>query len=322
MNEHYLKLQRQLEEAIANLDLPTAPAKLYDPVRYIMSLGGKRVRPMLTLLGCELFGKPASEAVNQALAIEVFHNFTLVHDDVMDSAEVRRRLPTVHKKWDSNVALLSGDAMLVLAYQYLFRADEAKLAALGALFSATAMEVCEGQQLDMDYAAMESIGLSDYLEMIRLKTAVLLSCSLQVGAIMAGASEQDYAPLKTFAESLGLAFQVRDDYLDAFGSEDFGKIIGGDIREGKRTWLTVKCLEVLDGPARQQLLDAYGNPDLDQRVDQVLKIYRAGQVDELAQRAVEDYSKTASEALESVHGEEATKTLLRALVIQLIGRTT
>lgn len=321
MNEHYLGLQKQLEEAISNLELPSKPNRLYDPVRYIMALGGKRVRPMLTLLGCELFGGQASEAMPQALAVEIFHNFTLVHDDMMDSAEVRRKLPTVHKKWDNNVALLSGDGMLVIAYQQLFKSKTEHLAALADVFSDTALEVCEGQQLDMDYAELDQVSLAEYLEMIRLKTAVLLSCSLQLGAIVAGAAEADLKHLKTFAEGIGLAFQVRDDYLDAFGGDDFGKAIGGDIKEGKRTWLTVKSLEVADAETKEQLLKAYEVDDLEQRVAQVLAIYEKTGVAALAEETVKQYSEQALISLEAMSGKEEIKEILRALVDRLIGRT-
>jgi len=246
MDNYLDKLRIEFESDLNSIDLPQDPANLYEPIRYMLSLGGKRIRPILALVGCELFGKPYSHAMNQALAVEVFHNFTLVHDDIMDSAEVRRSLPTVHKKWDTNIALLSGDGMIVIAYQHLFLAPTDKLKKLSDVFSKTALEVCEGQQFDMDYASREDVSLSEYLEMIRLKTAVLLGGSMQLGAIMADASNEQLDQIQQFAESMGLAFQIKDDYLDSFGDQKaFGKEIGGDIRERKRTWLTLKAIDLI-----------------------------------------------------------------------------
>lgn len=322
MDKFYSEMLQRVEQEIAQLALPQTPAQLYDPVRYIMSLGGKRVRPILTLLGCELFGTPYEKAMNQALAVELFHNFSLVHDDVMDSADVRRKLPTVHKKWSHNVALLSGDAMLVLAYQKLLQCGDSDLAKrLADTFSKAAIEVCEGQQLDMDYALRDSLTMSEYTEMIRLKTAVLLSCSLQMGAMVAGAKDTALATLKTFAESLGLAFQVKDDYLDAFGNADFGKSIGGDIAEGKRTWLTVKSFELADTKQKTRLTNAYQNPDTAQRQSEVMAVYEAVGVSALAQSEVERYSREATTALNNLAGNARAKACLLWLVEQLVGRT-
>lgn len=320
MDSYLDKLRVQLETRLDELELPAEPANLYEPIRYMLSLGGKRIRPILTLVGCELFGKSHALAINQALAIEIFHNFTLVHDDLMDSADVRRSLPTVHKKWDVNIALLSGDGMIVIAYQKLFNAPSDKLKKLADVFSKTALEVCEGQQFDMDYATRETVSLSEYLEMIRLKTAVLLGGAMQLGAIMADVDDKQLNQIQQFAESMGLAFQIKDDYLDSFGDQEaFGKEIGGDIREGKRTWLTLKAFELL-GDKKQQLLDAYAIADVAKRVDSVLKIYDEVGVKEYAEQEIAQYSDLALKILEGIDGEEGVKAKLEALVHYLINR--
>ena len=320
MDSYLNKLRVEIEEHLSSIDLPSDPANLYEPIEYMLSLGGKRIRPILTLIGCELFGKPYSNAMDQALAVEIFHNFTLVHDDIMDSAEVRRNLPTVHKKWDVNIALLSGDGMIVIAYQHLFKAQNDKLKKLADVFSKTALEVCEGQQYDMDYASYETVSLPNYLEMIRLKTAVLLGGAMQLGAIVADASEKQLEQVQHFAESMGLAFQIKDDYLDSFGDQDsFGKEIGGDIREGKRTWLTLKAFELL-GDDNQRLLDAYSITDISKRVDAVMAIYNELDVKGCAEKEIAKYSDDSLKTLANIEGEENVKSKLSALVHYLIDR--
>jgi geranylgeranyl diphosphate synthase, type II len=320
MNQLYTDMLAQIEQDISEINLPDSPSNLYDPVSYIMGLGGKRVRPILTLLGCRLFSGTHNQAIPQALAIEVFHNFTLVHDDVMDSADLRRGLPTVHKKWSHNIALLSGDAMLVLAYQLLLDKNHADLHQISTVFSKVAMDVCEGQQLDMDYAERIDVSMTDYLDMIRKKTAVLLSGSLQIGAIIGGG--QNLEPLATFAESLGLAFQVKDDYLDAFGSDEFGKAKGGDIIEGKRTWLTIKSYELADDSTRIELDDAFALEDESDRIRTVLDIYQRLNIEALAEAEVVRYSQAASNSLLEIEGDQDTKETMTWLVDQLVGRTT
>ena len=321
MNPLYKNLLQSVETAIAELEVPKEPSNLYDPVKYTMSLGGKRVRPVLTLLGAMLYGADEKAALPQAIAVEIFHNFTLVHDDVMDSADVRRKLPTVHKKWNANIALLSGDAMLVMAYQHLFRSSSEHFGRLQQVFSDTAMLVCEGQQLDMDYASSNDIRLDDYMHMIRLKTAVLLSGSLKLGAIVAGAPSGDFAQLDRFAESVGLAFQLKDDLLDTFGGEAFGKAIGGDIREGKRTWLLIKALELANDAQRGELHLALSSNDLEARVKTITALYSALGVDRLAESEVERYSVDALDALAAIDGNTEAKECLQWLVAQLIERS-
>lgn len=319
---HIVELRKLIEKGIEEITLPQNPSKLYEPMRYILSLGGKRVRPTLTLLGAELFGVSPKQALNQALAVEVFHNFTLVHDDIMDRADVRRGTPTVHKKWDDNVAILSGDGMMVLAYQLLTKANSEKIPQLIETFSNTALEVCEGQQYDMDLAHAETVQMPEYIEMIRLKTAVLLTCSMQLGAILGGASQEDLHNLKLFAENIGLAFQIKDDFLDAFGDEAaFGKKIGGDIAEGKRTWLTVKALEIGAGQEiSEDLLQAYKMPNAEERIAVVLGIYEVLSIRDLANQAIEEYSEKAMKALYAIQGDAKTKETLTALVDLLMNR--
>lgn len=233
--------QRALVEAHLQRWLDALPrGPLYDPMAYLLALPAKRVRPVLTLMSCELFGGRATDVLDQAVGIELFHNFTLMHDDIMDASPLRRGMPTVHAKWDVNTAILSGDAMLVKAYQ-LMGHDPKVLA----IFNRHALEVCEGQQLDMDFERRSDVRLDEYREMIRLKTAVLLSCALRIGACKAGASEIDQERIASFGENLGLAFQLRDDLLDAFGDGAVtGKQQGGDLRNGKKTWLLIRGLDV------------------------------------------------------------------------------
>ena len=223
------------------------PKELYAPVNYILSLGGKRMRPALVLAACDIFGGDVDKAIPAALAVEVFHNFTLVHDDIMDKAPLRRNKPTVHKKWDECIAILSGDAMLVQAYQLLCKTDLPVLPKLLDVFSKTAMHVCEGQQLDMNYEKAHKISIPQYLHMIQLKTAVLLAASLKIGALAGGAREEDAQHLYEFGNNLGIAFQLQDDILDVYGDERFGKQVGGDIISNKKTWLLIKALEMTVG---------------------------------------------------------------------------
>jgi geranylgeranyl diphosphate synthase type II len=320
MTEYLLRLRKEVESHIDHLALPKEPANVYEPMHYLLGLPGKRIRPILTLMAAELMGAKPLEAMPQALAVEIFHNFTLVHDDIMDSADKRRGLPTVHKKWDHNIALLSGDGMLVIAYQYLMQASPEKLAALAQVFSSTALEVCEGQQLDMDYATREDVSEEHYMEMIKLKTAVLLGGAMRLGAIVAGASEQQQIELDRFAVNLGLAFQIRDDYLDAFGSEAFGKKIGGDILEGKRTWLTIRAYEKASEDQRKALHRAYNELQGDQRIEEVLRLYTELDIKSDADAKIKHFSAISTQALDQVNGDQRMLEELKRLVDYLMGR--
>lgn len=220
------------------------PAGLYDPVHYILDLGGKRLRPVLTLLSGTMYGAPVAKTLDAALAVEVFHNFTLLHDDIMDAAHLRRGKETVHVKWDTNTGILSGDAMLIMSYQLLETYDATIFKPLMTLFSRTALQVCEGQQLDVDFETRDNVTVAEYLHMIAYKTSVLVACALQMGAIIAGAPQDEQQRIYNYGLNLGLAFQLMDDYLDAYGDPaTFGKEVGGDIRENKKTYLYLKSLE-------------------------------------------------------------------------------
>lgn len=323
MTDHLNELRSALEQELKGLDLPTQPSKLYDPIRYTLSLGGKRIRPILTLLGAQLMGIDPLKAMPQALAIEIFHNFTLVHDDIMDDAEVRRNLPTVHKKWDEDVALLSGDGMIILAYQQLFKAEPDRLAQLQDIFSSVAMEVCEGQQLDMDYALRDDVSIDEYLQMIRLKTGVLLGSAMRLGAVVGQASDAQLEAIKAFSESMGLVFQIRDDFLDAFGDQaSFGKQIGGDIKEGKRTWLYLKSLtECWTEDEKNEFISAMKVADPDERITQVMACYEKLGIKEKAEQEIDRMSEETFALLDSINGDSETKNILGDLVRLMMGRT-
>jgi geranylgeranyl diphosphate synthase type II len=256
-----------LENEITQLDFPKTPSNLYDPLRYFMQLGGKRLRPVLTFLGAELFGLNKEEVLNAALSVEVFHNFTLIHDDIMDEAPLRRAKETVHTKWNQNIAILSGDVLFVKAYQLLAKQDPKHLAELLHVFSRTAQEVCEGQQMDMDFESRSDVSIDEYVEMIRLKTSVLLGCALELGAIVAEASTEDSQHLYDFGQHLGIAFQIQDDILDLYADPDkFGKQVGGDVISNKKTLLNLKAKE-LANPIQRELLN-----QLETEQDFILKV--------------------------------------------------
>ncbi len=271
------------------------PKGLYEPIEYILNLGGKRLRPSLVLMSCEAFGSEVSQALDAALAVEVFHNFSLVHDDIMDEAPIRRGQETVHKKWDLNTGILSGDAMMILAYQ-LFETYPAEIfKALAELFSKTALEVCEGQQYDIEFESREQVAIKDYLKMIEYKTAVLVAASLKMGAIVAQASAKDAQNIYDFGLHLGIAFQLQDDYLDVFGDDDFGKQKAGDIVENKKTWLYIKALELANDEDRKLLLDLYTGQvaDNELKIQKVTALYKKYRVDQLIEREIERYTSMA-----------------------------
>ncbi|MDE5970687.1 MAG: polyprenyl synthetase family protein, partial [Muribaculaceae bacterium] len=233
----------KINQAIADIQYPVNPAGLYQPIKYTLEGGGKRLRPLLLLASCDAVSGDCNAAINQALAIEIFHNFTLLHDDVMDNADIRRGRPTVHRRWNDNTAILSGDAMLTMATQFLAKGAGAKLETILDIFNKTAMEIYEGQQYDVDFESIRSVSVDEYIMMIKLKTSVLLGCACKIGAIMGNAPEQLAEMLYEYGIKLGLAFQLRDDYLDAYGDPlTFGKEIGGDIVNNKKTWLLINAL--------------------------------------------------------------------------------
>jgi len=270
------EIQQLVEAKIDGLNWKMEPYHLYEPIEYVLSLGGKRIRPVFALLACQLFDDNHEKALNPAIAIEVFHNFTLLHDDIMDKAEMRRNRPTVHTKWNENTAILSGDAMLIKAYQLLAQCDPAILKPILDVFSQTSIEVCEGQQLDMDFETRNDVSIDEYINMIRLKTAVLLAGSLKIGAICGGASEKEADLLYRFGIDIGIAFQLKDDYLDVYGNPDkFGKNIGGDICCNKKTFLLINALEKADGNASSELRYLTGSETFDrnEKIRAVTAIY-------------------------------------------------
>ncbi len=299
---------------------PSHPETLYEPGNYFLGIGGKRIRPVLCLMGNELFNTITPDAYEVATAIELFHNFTLVHDDIMDAAPLRRGFETVHTKYNSNIALLSGDVMLIKAYDYLNKIQPLYLPKVLSLFNKTAREVCEGQQLDMDFEKKETVLLEDYIEMISLKTSVLLACSLELGAILGGASEGNCRKIYQFGLNLGIAFQIQDDYLDAFGDpEKFGKDVGGDIRQNKKTFLLLHALEVAS-PSQLEQLKSLLNSNQTDKVEQVVKIFKDCNVDDWATALKDKYVQAAYNFLEEIAVVNNRKAPLIELAKYLIER--
>ncbi|MBI3140037.1 MAG: polyprenyl synthetase family protein [Sphingobacteriales bacterium] len=293
-------LSRKFALHFDKAQFPAEPASLYQPNEYFLQLGGKRVRPVLSLMGNELFDEIREDAWDLAAAVELFHNFTLIHDDIMDQAPLRRGMETVHVKYGENTALLAGDVMLVKAYEHLSKIDGAFLRSILQLFNQTAREVCEGQQWDMDFEKMPRVSFGDYLRMIELKTSVLLAASLKMGSILGGAGERNQNLLYEFGRKLGIAFQVQDDYLDAFGDpHKFGKQIGGDILSNKKTFLVIHALETA-GTARREELDRLLSGDEERKVEKVLAIFRECGVDEWALEVKNKYLDEALDHLEDI----------------------
>ena len=318
------QLQQRVQHALTSYDWGMDPTTLSDPVEYVISLGGKRLRPVLCLLACKLYSDDASIALKAAMGLEVFHNFTLLHDDIMDRADTRRGQMTVHKRWNDSAAILSGDAMLIKAYQLVGEVPQSVAPAVSRLFSQTAMEVCEGQQLDMDYEQRSDVTISDYLRMIRLKTAVLLAASLKMGALLGGADTFNQDKLYEFGLQLGLAFQLRDDYLDAFGDPKlFGKKTGGDIACNKKTYLLITALQRAQGEDRTELLDALALSSPEQReekIRRVLAVYRKVGVQEATLEAIRKYDDLAMACVYSLDLEDDAKELLGRIASDLAGR--
>jgi geranylgeranyl diphosphate synthase type II len=299
---------------------PVEPATLYDPNEYFLKLGGKRIRPVLCLMGNELFDDVKEDAWHVGTAIELFHNFTLIHDDIMDKAPLRRGMETVHTKYGENTALLAGDVMLVTAYEELNKISIEYLQSILRLFNRTAKEVCEGQQMDMDFEKIDNVSFDAYLKMIELKTSVALAASLQTGAILGGAGERNQHLLYEFGKKLGIAFQVQDDYLDAFGNpEKFGKQVGGDILSNKKTFLLLHALETVTGVQQKELKDLLDSNAPD-KVDKVLQIFHDCKVDEWALQLKNKYLDEAFTHLEDIAVLSKRKEPLRELALFLVKR--
>lgn len=290
-----------VEKSIFSLELKGEPEELYNPIEYLISIGGKRLRPKLALVSYNLFSdRIERNIIYPAIGLEVFHGFTLIHDDIMDNADLRRNRTTVHKKWNNNIAILSGDVMCIKSYQYISHAPADKLKQVIDLFSVTAAQVCEGQQYDMNFENMSFITMDDYLNMIGLKTAVLIAASAKIGAIIAGAPANICDALYNYGHQLGLAFQIKDDYFDSFGdSAVFGKKIGGDILCGKKTWLLVETMKRADGAKRKELMEilkeSSDQPSV--KIERVLSIYNEYKIKEAAEEAMDIYHKRALAAI-------------------------
>ena len=299
------------------------PKNLYDPITYILNLGGKRMRPVLTLMTAEVFDADYKTALPAAMAVEVFHNFSLVHDDIMDDAPLRRGKVTVHEKWNINTAILSGDTMLILAYQYFEQYEPTIFRDLAKLFSKTALEVCEGQQLDVDFEERNDVVILEYLKMIEYKTAVLVAAAMKMGAIIAKTSEKEANLIYDFGLNLGLAFQLQDDYLDAFGDpETFGKQVGGDIIENKKTYLYLKALEFSSNEKQAELQKLFSLQleDNAQKIETVKAIFNESGASKATQEAIEKYTFKAFETLEKMDITLEKKNILRAFGENLMGR--
>jgi len=316
-------LQAIIGEAVSKLSYPLYPAALYGPISYILSLGGKRMRPALLLMACDLFGGDIDAAISPALAIEVFHNFTLMHDDIMDNAPLRRGHTTVHERWNKNAAILSGDVMLIEGYKLMMQVEDRLLRPILDIFNNTAVGVCEGQQLDMEFENLSNVNIDEYLEMIRLKTAVVLGGALKIGALIGGADIKDADLLSSFGEHLGLAFQLQDDILDVYGDpEKFGKQVGGDIISNKKTYLLIKALELANDEQTNKLNNWIDLKHFDntEKVSAVTAIYNSLNVRQYAEDAMQNYADKAFDALDAINLPEDHKQYLRDFADGLLVR--
>ena len=319
--QHY---QSQFVAHLEQYNHSRTPRNLYDPIQYILGLGGKRLRPTLTLMTTDCFGGDVSAALDAALAIEVFHNFSLIHDDIMDNAPLRRGQQTVHEKWDLNTGILSGDAMLIMAYQLFEGYNAEQFQQLTTLFSKTALQVCEGQQYDIDFETRFDVTIPEYIKMIEYKTAVLVAAAMQMGAIVAGASESEQKKCYAFGKNLGIAFQLQDDYLDAFGDpKTFGKQVGGDIIENKKTYLFLKAMELGSKEMKAELKTLYesSTEDLDKKIATTLHLFEQSGAAKTTKQAIQNYTQAAFDVIETIEIEPNKKQLLRDFGSMLMTRT-
>ena len=323
MSYAFSQLLDKVNAHIDSLDYAREPMNLYRPVQYILSLGGKRIRPAMMLMAYNMYRDDVERILDPALALEIYHNFTLLHDDLMDNADVRRGKPTVHMRWDANTAILSGDVMLTLADVYMSRVDDAYFREVMATFHTTSIEIAEGQQYDMDFETRTDVTEAEYIEMIRLKTSVLLACALKIGAILGGASKEDAEHLYRLGESIGLAFQLRDDYLDVYGDPKvFGKKVGGDILCNKKTYLYINALRLADKEQRAALDYWATATDIvpEEKVAAVTAIYTALGLPEMSRAIEEQYYRRAQASLEALSVAEDKKQVLRGFMAALMER--
>ncbi len=321
--EQLKHLQNEVEKALAELKVSSQPQALYEPIRYFLSIGGKRIRPILVLLAARMFNNKREDVLNQALAVELFHNFTLVHDDIMDNAPLRRGITTIHEKWNPSQAILSGDVLMIVAYQYLMRTDAKYMEALMNSFNKMAIEVCEGQQMDMDFENREDVTIPEYIEMIRLKTSVLLGCALEIGAIISDASENDRKNLYDFGVNIGLAFQIQDDILDVYADANkFGKQVGGDIIANKKTYLYLTARNKANS-AQKALFEAQmKNSNHAEKVEIIRGLYDTLQVRQSAEAEMRGYYNKAMEHLDGINVSKDNKQALQLLADYLMQRET
>jgi geranylgeranyl diphosphate synthase type II len=317
----YSELLQTINKKISETTYGSYPNELYEPITYMMSLGGKRLRPVLTLMACDMFGQNVEKALNAALAVEVFHNFTLVHDDIMDNAPLRRGKETVYKKWNMPVAILAGDLMMIKATDFLCETESSDLKSLIFLFNKTAREVCEGQQIDMNFEVNEKVTHEEYIQMISLKTAVLLGASLQLGAMIAGASKEASEHIYEFGKNIGIAFQIQDDILDSFGDGSVtGKQVGGDISSNKKTLLLIELLESAHKDDKKFLLELFKEQDQNTKITEVLKLYDKYQIRAFAEQQKAHYFEIGLQHLESLSFEADKKTELKNTALWLMER--
>lgn len=318
------QFQVQYQEYAQKNSFQLEPKELYEPIDYILNLGGKQLRPVLVLMAYQLFKEDCSPALPAAYATEIFHNFTLLHDDIMDEAPLRRGKPTVHHLYNVNTGILSGDVMLIYAYEYLLKIGQpSRLLELIQVFNRAAIAVCEGQQFDMNFETRSDVTLEEYLKMIGLKTAALIACSLQMGAIVADADASDIHHITAFGQHIGMAFQLQDDILDTFGDpEKFGKRVGGDIIQNKKTYLFLKALELADAETKQTLLHHYSTETLEEKakVAAVISIFDKLNIRNLSEEVKNIYQKKAFEHLAQIKVEKGRKKILEQLAFQLLGR--
>jgi len=317
------EIQNKVNGYLDKLPYDRKPATLYAPIKYVLSLGGKRIRPVLMLLAYNLYKEDPESILPTACALETYHNYTLLHDDLMDHADVRRGHPTVHRKWDANTAILSGDSMLVMAYERMMNCAAGKLQPLMALFTETALEIGEGQQYDMDFENRQDVTEDEYIEMIRLKTSVLLACAMKMGAIQADATVEDAERLYKFGEQMGLAFQLQDDFLDVYGDPKvFGKAIGGDITSNKKTYMLIKAYQNADDSQRAELQKWISLKDFDkqEKIKSVTDLYNQIGIKELCEKKIASYFSEANKYLDQVDVDEDRKQNLRDFTKSMMKR--
>lgn len=317
------EIQEKVNAYIASLPYERKPKSLYDPIEYVLAAGGKRIRPSFVLMAYNLFHDDVDRILPVATALETYHNYTLLHDDLMDKADMRRGRPTVHKKWDDNTAILSGDTMLVLAYEHLAKCDTKYIKPALDLFTETALEVSEGQQFDMEFETRNDVAEEEYIEMIRLKTSVLLACALKMGAVVAGASDADANALYAFGEKVGLAFQLQDDLLDVYGDPKvFGKAIGGDITSNKKTFMLINAFNRADTETRAELERWTTATEFDpaEKIAAVTEIYNRLGIDKLAEQRIKEYFEQSRQHLDELSVSDDRKAVLREYTERMMNR--